>query len=118
MPKTAKKKKSVRQRSKPRKKTTTSATAPAATRKPLKKAKEVLARLNVDRTLSVLHLEQYDVYYNISGVALECFQLIDGKKTEADIVVALQKRYPDESKKVPRKVNDWVREFKKFGLIG
>lgn len=78
---------------------------------------EVISRVNSDKSLSILHLGQYNCYYCLDGVALEFWKMIDGKKSVAHLVDKLQRKYPAHAKQIPTKVSGWIRDFKKYKLL-
>lgn len=83
----------------------------------IKKSQNIISRINENGSYSVLRLDDYDNYYQIDGVYGEFWSMIDGKKSEADLVSSLSKKYPDQAKKVAAKVKSWLGELKKNGFI-
>lgn len=85
---------------------------------PLKKSSRIVERAaNTGDHLAVLHLDHYQTYLEIDGVAREFWELIDNKKTLPDIVAVLQKRYPKDAKEVSKRVTSWSQALKKHKLL-
>lgn len=83
----------------------------------LKQSTAALTRANQDGTVSVLDLNNDDVFFSIDGLAAEVWSEMDGKKSLGDILSKIAKKAKVEMPLLEKECIKFVTQLKEQNLL-
>lgn len=88
---------------------------------PCKNKKEIVSK-EIDGATALIHLrkksiDMWPVAYLLEDVSLDIWKLINGKRTNKDIICRLSSLYKKKENKIKRYAADIIKRLEKYGLV-
>jgi hypothetical protein len=82
-----------------------------------KVSKFVLSKVNREGVITLMHIEEYEYFYTISGVATQLWLMLDGKRTLEENLDRLSKKTNTPARKLRVEVAQFLKDLLKEKLV-